>query len=293
MRVTISIINYNYGRFLNQAIESALDQHADGATIEVLVLDDGSTDESDAVIAEYKSNPRFRSSKTENRGFGATLTRAVVEASGDYVFLMDADDYFAPGKVAALMPSLLNGALYTSDPSSYVDEGGNLLRGGAWGSTSTVAINRLAALDLLPVENELSFVTFSKLGRSVILESSHTFYRVHGKSMTNRRQPGKWKIYLSKVTHNLADRLQDLSARSKPPAWMDDRRRAIGVSREFRAEAYYAELEAALELRRPFRAIISCYRMLYWQLRSGARFKLLHYKMIIRTIILRPSHPKG
>ena len=45
---TIAILCYNYGRFLSQAIESALNQDYDGAKVEILVIDDGSTDETPA-----------------------------------------------------------------------------------------------------------------------------------------------------------------------------------------------------------------------------------------------------
>ena len=291
MLITISIINYNYSRFLRQAIESALCQKADEATIEVLVVDDGSTDESDEVIAHYKTNPRFRSSKTENRGFGATLTRAVVEASGDYVFLMDADDHFAPDKVAAMLPSLLKGALYVTDVSCYIDEAGRSLPGGARGSTSTVAINRQAVAELLPVENELSFLTLLKVGRGFVMQSSHTFYRFHNNSMTNRRQPGKQNLYLAGVTHRLASLVMQLADRSQLP-WGVTRRKLIAVSHGFRAQAFYNDLEAALELKQVAKAWDRCARMLFHGMLAHGRMPSLHAKMLVRTIIMRPSSPK-
>jgi glycosyltransferase involved in cell wall biosynthesis len=102
MEVTIAIINYNYGKYLTQAIESALNQTTN-IEYEVLVIDDGSTDNSDEIILNYQAYPKFRSSKTENLGFAAALTRALTESIGDYVFFMDADDHFLSNKIDAIL----------------------------------------------------------------------------------------------------------------------------------------------------------------------------------------------
>ena len=293
MDVTISIINYNYGRFLRQAIESALAQSVHNARIEVLVVDDGSTDESDLVIAEFAGHQRFRSSKTENRGFGSSLSRAISEAAGDYVFLLDADDYYTPNKVATVLPHLKNGVFYVCDLASFINEEGAHFTGSGWGNTSTVAINRSVAIDLLPVENELSFMVFFYLGRGKVLQETCTRYRVHEKSMTNRNIPGKWNSYLAGITHNLANYLFLLLNTRPPPRWLSDRRHALSVVHLFRARAYYNELEANLELHHVFKSAKSCFFMVYWQLRSSECLQSLHYKMIIKTIIQRPSFPKS
>jgi len=67
--VTILINNYNYGRFLRQAIDSALNQTH--ANVDVLVVDDGSTDESRDVIDSY--GDRIRSIFKENGGQASTF----------------------------------------------------------------------------------------------------------------------------------------------------------------------------------------------------------------------------
>ncbi len=71
--VTILINNYNYGRFLRQAIDSALDQTY--TNIEVLVVDDGSTDESRSVIYSY--GDRVRAVFKENGGQASTFNAGV------------------------------------------------------------------------------------------------------------------------------------------------------------------------------------------------------------------------
>jgi len=290
--VTVSILNYNYGRFLNTAIESALAQTAGNCTIEVLVIDDGSTDESDQIIAKYESYKNFRSSKTKNQGFAASLTRAIIEAQGDYIFLMDADDYFATGKVAAMLPALKSGNFFVCDTSSYINEVGERISGGMWGSTSTVAVSKCASQPLLPVENELSFHSLYRLGKGKVLTESYTFYRVHDKSMTDKNAPGKWQTYLAQITHNLSGKLSNIASRSPVPPWGASAKQISCVADEFKAWAYYHELEAALELKQVVNSYKNCLRMLFWKLKAKKGIGIFDMKMVIKTLLFRPSKPK-
>jgi glycosyltransferase involved in cell wall biosynthesis len=292
MDVTISIINYNYGRFLSTAIESALVQSVDGVTIEVLVIDDGSTDESDSIIEKYANHQNFRSSKTKNQGFGASLGRAITEANGRYVFLMDADDYFAPDKVSAMLPALQKGNLFVCDTSKYIDVNNEYLSKGMWGSTSTMAVVKAAALPLLPLENELSFYTLYKVGRGIILSESYTYYRMHGGSMTDRKAPGKWQNYLANMTANLVLRIEGLVNSDTLPPWNVDKNKILSVAYEFKSKAYYHQLESALELKEPIKAYKSYINMLHWNVRSGNGITVFNLKMLAKTILMRASRPK-
>lgn len=293
MLITIAIINYNYGRFLKQAIESALIQQSNDYELEVLVVDDGSTDNSDEVASTFKSNEIVRISKTKNQGFAASLSRAVAESKGDYVFLMDADDYFAPGKVAAFVPVLKSGYFYLCDTSTYVDGNGALIGGGAMGSTSTVAINKQAASVLLPVENEISFFSLFKLGKGKILEESYTYYRVHSSSMTDRKSPGKWQTYLAGVTSNLADRLLEIAAAGKFDVWNVKKQDVMKVAYEFKSQACYSSFEATLEQKAMGKAAGNYYQMVNWSLRAGQPKLLFHLKMLVRLLLLKPTKKKN
>ena len=95
-RVTVAITNYNYGRFLGDAIESALTQTFPG--VEVVVVDDGSTDDSRDVIAAY--GDRITAVLQENAGQGAAYNAAWEHCRGDMVFFLDADDVLKPDAVA-------------------------------------------------------------------------------------------------------------------------------------------------------------------------------------------------
>lgn len=94
VRPTLSIVitNHNYADFVEQAIISALDQREIDA--EVVVVDDGSTDGSRAVIDRFAS--RVTALFTDNHGQGAAMNRGFAASSGDVVIFLDADDVLYP-----------------------------------------------------------------------------------------------------------------------------------------------------------------------------------------------------
>lgn len=95
--VSIVVNNFNYARYLPQALDSALGQQ--GVDVEVVVVDDGSTDASRDVIRRYDG--RVRAVLQDNRGQKAALEAGLAAAGGDVVLFLDADDTLAPGIAAA------------------------------------------------------------------------------------------------------------------------------------------------------------------------------------------------
>ena len=85
---TVVIVNFNYGEFLAAAIDSALGQTY--RPLEVIVVDDGSTDESRKIIAAYGT--RISSVLQENAGQGAAYNSGWAAAKGDIVLFLDSDD---------------------------------------------------------------------------------------------------------------------------------------------------------------------------------------------------------
>jgi glycosyltransferase involved in cell wall biosynthesis len=101
--VTAAITTYNRARFLPGALESIFGQTYDGE-VDVLVVDDGSTDETPDVLARY--GDRIRVVRQENGGRSAARNTAVREASGPYLSFLDSDDRWLPGKLARQVPVL-------------------------------------------------------------------------------------------------------------------------------------------------------------------------------------------
>ncbi len=100
--VSILINNYNYGDYLAAAIDSALNQTY--AQTEVIVVDDGSTDHSDRVLAQYAD--RVQVVQQPNGGQAAAFNRGFAASRGEIICLLDADDLFVPDKVAQVVAAL-------------------------------------------------------------------------------------------------------------------------------------------------------------------------------------------
>jgi len=96
--VSIVINNHNYGRFLGEAIDSALAQTS--PPTEVVVVDDGSTDDSRAVIARY--GERIVPVLKENGGQASAFNAGFAASRGDIMCFLDADDLLLPDRVARI-----------------------------------------------------------------------------------------------------------------------------------------------------------------------------------------------
>jgi len=95
-QVSILIPCFNAERWLGIAIESALEQT--GPAIEVIVVDDGSTDRSLEVIRSFEGRIRWESGP--NKGAPTTRNRLLQLSRGEWLQFLDADDYLRPGKIA-------------------------------------------------------------------------------------------------------------------------------------------------------------------------------------------------
>jgi glycosyltransferase involved in cell wall biosynthesis len=96
-RVSVIVPAYNLARYLRAALDSALAQDWPPEALEVLVVDDGSTDGTPSVLAAY--GERIRALRQDNGGLVSAVDRGLGEVSGDYVALLDADDEWPPDRV--------------------------------------------------------------------------------------------------------------------------------------------------------------------------------------------------
>jgi Glycosyl transferase family 2 len=120
--VSIIITNHNYARFLPTALSSALDQR--GAEVEVIVVDDGSTDASREILARRRDEVRIV--LQERQGQKAAFNAGFAIAKGDIIMFLDADDVLAPGTAAAVATALVErqGAGRAVFRLEVIDEGG-------------------------------------------------------------------------------------------------------------------------------------------------------------------------
>ena len=94
--VTVVIPCYNQAHFLGEAIESVLSQSY--PNFEILVVDDGSTDDTSEVATRY---PRVRCIRQENRGLAGARNTGIGHARGEYLVFLDADDRLLPEALEA------------------------------------------------------------------------------------------------------------------------------------------------------------------------------------------------
>lgn len=93
-KISVIIPAYNCARYLDEAIASVLAQsHAD---FEIIVVDDGSTDNTGEVLAKYKADARIKSVYQENKGAGGARNRGMRLSEGEYICFLDADDVLEP-----------------------------------------------------------------------------------------------------------------------------------------------------------------------------------------------------
>lgn len=206
-KVSVIINNYNYGAYLASAISSALAQ--DLQDLEVIVVDDGSTDDSRDVLRQFAG--KIRVVEQDNHGQAAAINAGFHESRGEILCFLDADDWWAPGKLSAVVAAfdrdprvaLVYHRLQMADregralPSRPIPRGlctgrlePRLVRSAGWWPfpmTSAVAVRRSVwrkAGDI-PETFRISADAwlvgiYPFLGRVFALPAALGFYRIHG-----------------------------------------------------------------------------------------------------------------
>lgn len=102
---SIVIPVYNYARVVARAVASACGQVGDD--YEVIAIDDGSTDDSSAVLEECAQRwPKLRVIRQQNRGLAAVRNRGIDESTGEYLIFLDADDELVADALPRLRETL-------------------------------------------------------------------------------------------------------------------------------------------------------------------------------------------
>jgi glycosyltransferase involved in cell wall biosynthesis len=248
--VSIIVNNYNYARFLRDAIDSALAQTY--APLEVIVVDDGSTDESRAIITEYGARiiPVFK----ENGGQASAFNAGFAASHGDVVIFLDADDILLPSAAAQAVPLFEDGVAKVHWSMPEVDVTGrrtgvvhpdrplgegNLRQrtieegplAGIAPPTSGNAWARTLLEQILPVpEDEFRINTDGYLhtlvwmyGEARVLADPQSLYRMHGSNhFASRSAEDKLERHRAKFVHQcraLASHLAAQGVSSRPEIW--------------------------------------------------------------------------
>ena len=211
LKLSVLINNYNYARFVERSVVSSLEQTHPSK--EVIVVDDGSTDESRSVLEPFRGDARII--LQENAGQAAAMNAAVRESRGEILCFLDSDDWWAPGKLAEvaaafdadprvalvyhrLQPVRGDSAAGRPIPRSLCagDVSRRMLRSAGWWPfpmTSAIAVRRSAwdAAGEIPESFRISadawlVGVYPFLGRVAALPGSLGFYRLHDSNNWSR-----------------------------------------------------------------------------------------------------------
>jgi glycosyltransferase involved in cell wall biosynthesis len=107
--VTVLVDTYNHERLIEEAIVSVLEQDFPPSEMEILVVDDGSTDQTPEIVRKFA--PRVRLIRKPNGGQASAFNAGIPEARGEIISFLDGDDWWTRDKLTRVMQAI------TSDPS--------------------------------------------------------------------------------------------------------------------------------------------------------------------------------
>ena len=99
--VTVLIDTYNHERFIDEALVSVLEQDFPRSSMEIVVVDDGSTDRTPEIVAKFE--PRVRLLRKVNGGQASAFNAGISEALGEIIAFLDGDDWWKKNKLSAVV----------------------------------------------------------------------------------------------------------------------------------------------------------------------------------------------
>src|SRR5277367_4103493 len=95
--LSVLVDTYNHEKFIEQAIVSVLEQDFPTKDLEILVVDDGSSDRTPEILKKFE--PRIRNLRKSNGGQASAFNHGIPECKGEVIAFLDGDDWWAPGKL--------------------------------------------------------------------------------------------------------------------------------------------------------------------------------------------------
>lgn len=275
--ISVILPVYNQSRYLAQAVESVWAQRVED--LELLIIDDGSTDPTPSVIEQLAARGPLRAIHQRNAGPAAARNRGIRESRGDWIAFLDADCYWIPGKLQAQMAAVSRGgqefcycgSLLVDDQDAVLktrisQQTGRLLDELIWGnclSTSSALVRKERLLEVGLFSEEL------RIG-----EDWDLWLRLAAKTQT---------VYVPEAL--MAERFNDWDRKYKMPVY---EKATKAVLRGF--YAFIREEEGARNILQRKRIITS------WHLSVLARSYLHHrnlWKFLELGMETARAHPRG
>ena len=208
--VSILIDTYNHSKFIEMAIESVLNQDFPSKDMEIIVIDDGSKDDTSLKVKKYKDKIKYI--YKENEGQASCFNLGFEMANGEYIILLDGDDYFREDKVKRVVEEFekYNEVVCVLNSRNIIDEiSGKKIEENfiefhnlclnkknleffiksSYG-TSRTSIRKSILKNILPIPKDLIIEADLYLNLSIIwfgnlscLNERLTFYRIHGENL--------------------------------------------------------------------------------------------------------------
>jgi hypothetical protein len=241
-KVTVLIDTYNHERFVEPAIASVIEQDFPAGEMEILVVDDGSTDATPAIVKRFA--PRVTYLRKENGGQASAFNLGIAEARGEIIAFLDGDDWWQRNKVSAVVETFeknpqagvvghgifqidsgtgSGSALSPQQPGYFdlrSDDGAQKFRNFmCFLGTSRVAIRRSLLENVLPIPEALvveadEFMSAVAIayGGAYLLAEPLTYYRLHDQNQYQFRggdtsRMRRKMISLASLERELAARL--------------------------------------------------------------------------------------
>ena len=102
--ITALVDTYNHERYIEQALVSVLEQGLSAEELEIVVVDDGSTDATGSIVQKFA--PRVKHVRKKNGGQASAFNAGFAESRGEIVAILDGDDWWAKGKLRAVVDAL-------------------------------------------------------------------------------------------------------------------------------------------------------------------------------------------
>jgi glycosyltransferase involved in cell wall biosynthesis len=252
--VTVLIDTYNHERFIEEAIVSALEQDFPQAEVEILVVDDGSTDRTPEIVRKFE--PHVRLIRKTNGGQASAFNAGIPEARGEIVAFLDGDDWWAKEKLTTVTNYLsaradvgvVGHGIYEFDSDTgkmkatipqrtrevkfdSLEDGRFFRQMMCFFGTSRVTVRRnILSRVLLPIPEQIvveadEFVSIMSAAYSTagLIQEPLTFYRLHSENQFQIRTKDEAKQRrIQKALAALADELRiRLASASIAPAIID------------------------------------------------------------------------
>lgn len=122
--VTVIIPTFNYGHYILEAINSILEQTYPKQLIQIIIIDDGSTDNTKEVLQSLIDNNIVLYHYQANKGKASATYKAIQESSGKYLFNLDADDYYFPEKIEKTVTIFESNpaVVHVASPAKFVND---------------------------------------------------------------------------------------------------------------------------------------------------------------------------